>query len=165
MAIFLCGFMGCGKSTVSVTLAKQMGCAYCDTDSLIVKNEGMDIPEIFEKKGEEYFRQAESRLITELAKYKGIVSCGGGTMLNEKNAENARKNGTVVFINVPFEVCYERIAGDPNRPVIASKTKEQVKEIFDQRYEKYKKNSDYCIEATGSPMEVAKLIIKTISLK
>lgn len=165
MAIFLCGFMGCGKSTVSVTLAKNLGCAYCDMDSMIVKKEGMTIPEIFEKKGEKYFRQAESRFIEELAEYKGVVSCGGGTMLNDINAENARKNGTVIFINVPFEVCYERISGDTNRPMIVSKTKEEVKELFDQRYEKYKNNSDYSIDGTGSPMETAKLIIKTATLK
>lgn len=165
MALFLCGFMGCGKSTIAATLSKYMGCSYCDMDSLIVKNEGMTIPEIFEKKGEAYFRQAESKLIEELSGYKGIVSCGGGTMLNEKNAENAKKNGVVIFINVPFEVCYERIAGDSNRPIAISKTKEELKATFDERYEKYVKNSDYTIDAVGSPMEIAKIIMKTAALK
>lgn len=165
MAIFLCGFMGCGKSTISVTLAKYMGCTYCDTDSMIVKREGMTIPEIFEKKGEKYFRQAESTLIEELSDYKGIVSCGGGTMLDEKNAITARKNGIVIFINVPFEVCYERISGDSNRPIVVSKTKNELRELFNMRYNIYLKNSDYCIDIEGSPMEAAKSIIKAASLK
>ncbi|MGN0613910.1 MAG: shikimate kinase [Porcipelethomonas sp.] len=165
MAVFLCGFMGCGKSTIAAVLAKYMGSQHCDTDTLIVEREGMSIPEIFEKKGEEYFRSAESRLVEELSGYKGVAACGGGTMLNEKNAETARKNGVVVFINVPFEVCYQRIAGDSNRPVAASKTKEELKKLYDERYEKYLRNSDYCIDAEGSPMEIAKFILKTISLK
>ena len=51
MAIFLCGFMGCGKTTIGKNLAKLLGCGYCDMDELIVKKAGMSIPEIFETKG------------------------------------------------------------------------------------------------------------------
>ena len=50
MTIFLCGFMGCGKSTVGKLAAKKLGCGFCDTDDLIVKIEEMTIPEIFEQK-------------------------------------------------------------------------------------------------------------------
>lgn len=164
MAVFLCGFMGCGKSTIGVTLSKYIGCTFCDMDNMIVKREKLSIPEIFKKRGEDYFRQTESKLIEELSGYKGVVSCGGGTMLNEKNAEIAKKNGTVVFIDLPFETCYERISGDSNRPIAVSKTKEQLKELFDERYDKYVKNSNFSVDASGSPMETAKLIIKTLSI-
>ena len=71
----------------------------------------------------------------------------------------------VIFINVPFEVCYERISGDPNRPIAASKTKNELRELYNMRYNIYYKNSDYCIDAEGSPMEITKLIIKTALLK
>lgn len=165
MAVFLCGFMGCGKSTIASVLAKNMGCPYCDTDDLIVKNEGMTIPEIFEKKGESYFRNVEKELVKELSGYKGVAACGGGLMLNSENYKNASKDGIVVFLNTPFEVCYERIAGDKNRPVAASKTKEELKALFDERYEKYMQNSDFVIDCDSSPMETVKLILKTISIK
>lgn len=165
MAVFLCGFMGCGKSTIASVLAKYMGCSYCDTDDLIVQKEGMSIPEIFEKKGENYFRDAEKELVKELSDYKGVAACGGGLMLNSENYKNASKNGVVVFLNASFETCYERIAGDKNRPVAASKTKEQLKALFDERYEKYMQNSDFVIDCDSSPMETAKLILKTISIK
>lgn len=164
MAVFLCGFMGCGKSTIAAVLAKYMGCPHCDTDDLIVKKEGMSIPEIFEKKGESYFRNVESELVKELSGYKGVAACGGGLMLSDVNSENARKNGVVVFLNTPFDVCYKRIAGDANRPVAASKTKEELKMLYDERFEKYLRNSDFVIDCDSSPMETAKLILKTISL-
>jgi len=164
MAVILCGFMGCGKSTISLSLSKAMGCACCDTDALIVEREGMSIPEIFEKKGEKYFREVESAVVEELSNYKGVAACGGGLMLNDKNAETARKNGTVVFLNVPFDECYNRIAGDKNRPIAVSKTYDELLELYNERYEKYLKNSDFKIDCDGSPMEITKLIIKTISL-
>ena len=64
MAVFLCGFMGCGKSTISAVLSKSMGVSCCDTDALIVKKEGMSIPDdaeqdiydiklIYERNGEQ----------------------------------------------------------------------------------------------------------------
>ncbi len=164
MAVFLCGFMGCGKTTIATTLSKYKGCAHCDTDELIVKKESMSIPQIFEEKGEPYFRQLETEIVESLASYKGIVACGGGLMLNDKNAEIARKNGVVVFLNTPFEVCYKRIAKDVNRPIAVSKTKEELEELYNERFEKYKKNSDFTIDSDSSPMEMAKLILKTISL-
>lgn len=164
MAVFLCGFMGCGKSTIAAALSKAMGTACCDTDELIVEKEKMSIPEIFEKKGEKYFREAETEIVEELGNYKGVAACGGGLMLSDKNAEIARKNGVVVFLNTPFEVCYDRISGDKNRPLAVSKTYDELKALYDERYEKYLKNSDFSIDCEGSPMEIARMIIKTISL-
>ena len=52
MTVFLCGFMGCGKSTTGKILAKNLGLSYIDSDEFIVEQEGMTIPEIFEKNGE-----------------------------------------------------------------------------------------------------------------
>ena len=121
MAIFLCGFMGCGKTTVGKKMASLLGKKYCDMDELIVQKAGMSIPEIFEKLGEPEFRRMESELIVELGQFSGIVSCGGGAMLSDINGENAKKSGVVVFLDVPFETCYNRIKNDPNRPIAAQK--------------------------------------------
>ncbi|MFR1842910.1 MAG: shikimate kinase [Oscillospiraceae bacterium] len=165
MAIFLCGFMGCGKTTIGKNLAKLLGCGYCDMDELIVKKAGMSIPEIFETKGEKHFRQMESDLIIELGNFKGIVSCGGGAMLNEQNGKNAAENGTVLFLDTPFEICYKRIAGDSNRPIAASRTKEQLEELYNERYPKYLKNAGMRVDCSGTPMEISKYIIQSLKLK
>ena len=162
MNIFLCGFMGCGKSTIGKELSKMKGCGFCDTDELIVKKEKMSIPEIFEKKGEKYFRQKETEILKELESYKGIVACGGGLMLNAENAEIAKKHGKVIFLNTPFESCYNRIKGDKNRPIVMEKTYEQLKELYDYRFEIYKNNSSFEVDADNSPMQIVKEIMKII---
>lgn len=164
MAIFLCGFMGCGKTTIGKTLSKFMGCSFCDTDELIEKKAGMTIPQIFKEKGEEEFRRLETEVIKNLGSFSGVVSCGGGAMLSEKNAEIAASKGIVIFLVTDFETCYERIKDDSNRPLAVSNTKEQLFEIFCQRMDKYRANSKLAVDAEASPMEVSKNIIKTLKI-
>ena len=74
-------------------------CPLVDMDDLIVEREGMTIPEIFDQKGEPYFRKVESRLVDELAHTPQIVSCGGGVMTNPLNALIVRQsNGIIVYL-------------------------------------------------------------------
>ena len=164
MTIFLCGFMGCGKTTIGQVLAQKLGVHYIDMDEYIVKKEGKKIPEIFAENGEEYFRMKETEAIEELAKHNAVIACGGGAMINEKNAEIARSGGAVIFLDVPFEVCYERISDDTNRPLIVNNTKQQVEDIYNFRYEIYKKHSSASIDANNSPSAVADEIKKFIQI-
>lgn len=159
MTIFLCGFMGCGKSTVGSLLAKKNGCGFCDTDELVVKNQGMTIPEIFAQKGEPYFRQVEAETVKSLCGKNTVVACGGGAMLNSDTAKTVKENGgIIVYLNVPFEECYSRISGDTNRPIVMNNTKEQLEEIYNKRHTIYMANSTVMVEATGSPTEITSAI-------
>lgn len=158
MTVYLCGFMGCGKTTIGKKLAELRGCGYCDMDELIVKKAGMSIPEIFERYGEPRFRQMETELIGELGSFNGIVSCGGGAMLSDTNGEIARNNGVVVFLDAPFNACYYRISGDPNRPLAAGRTRKQLEQLFNERYPKYKKNATMTVKCKGGPLGIAKKI-------
>lgn len=159
MTIFLCGFMGCGKSTVGSLLAKKNGCGFCDTDELVVKNQGMTIPEIFSQKGEPYFRQVEAETVKSLCGKNTVVACGGGAMLNSDTAKTVKENGCIiVYLNVPFEECYSRISGDTNRPIVMNNTKEQLEEIYNKRHTIYMANSTVMVEATGSPTEITSAI-------
>ncbi|MDE6036070.1 MAG: shikimate kinase [Ruminococcus sp.] len=163
MTIFLCGFMGCGKSTIGKILAKNNGCNFCDTDELIVRNQGMTIPEIFSQKGEPYFRTVEAETVKSLCGKSTVVACGGGAMQNTDTADTVRKNGgTIIYLYVPFETCYERIKDDSNRPIVMNNTREQLEEIYNKRHEIYKKNSTMMIEAVGSPVEIVRNIIDII---
>jgi shikimate kinase len=166
MVIFLCGFMGCGKSTVGRELAKLMGSKFVDMDVYIESKEGMPIPEIFAQKGEPYFRQVEAETVVELSKTNAIVGCGGGAMLNSTSAEVGRKAGQVIFLDVPFDTCYERIEGDTNRPIVMNNSKEQLEEIFNKRHEVYKENSSFNvdIDSNASPFENARTIHHLVKL-
>jgi len=150
MAIFLCGFMGCGKSTISSILSRSLGTSCCDTDSLIVEREGMSIPEIFEKKGEKYFRETETLIVEELSNYKGVAACGGGLMLNDRNSEIARKNGTL-FSNIPY--FNEHLIPYLSEETLASLTEEEFsarayawrgKSVVERNLKLQKKEEDPC---------------------
>lgn len=159
-AVYLCGFMGCGKSTVGKLLAQKLGKKYTDLDFYIVNQEGMKIPEIFEKYGEEYFRKAETAGLVKLAQGGGVIATGGGALLSDENGRIAKEAGLVIFIDTPFEVCYNRIKGDKNRPIAYNSTKEQLKERFDYRHHLYMKNSHYAVSGKGSPLTVVQRIIE-----
>ena len=160
--VFLCGFMGCGKSTVGRLLAQKLGCGFTDMDNYIVEKQGMPIPQIFAEKGEDYFRDAETDAVRELSEKTGVIACGGGAMLRRVNADIANSAGTVVFIDVPFESCYARISGDKNRPIVANNTKEELNLIYDGRAPIYKENSALTADGSGSPEEIAERIIKAL---
>ena len=74
MVIFLVGFMGSGKNWWGSVLAEQTGVPFYDLDEAVEQAEGMDIVSIFREKGESYFREAESRMLKELA--AKIISAG-----------------------------------------------------------------------------------------
>lgn len=162
MTVFLCGFMGCGKTTAGKLAAKKLGYAYADTDEMIVKQENRSIPEIFAESGEPYFRSVEAEVVKSLCGKNAVVSCGGGALLNDSTAEAAKKDGIVIFLDVPFEVCYERIKNDSNRPIAASSDKEELLERFNKRHGIYLKNSDVRIDCCGTPLENAEKIADAV---
>lgn len=164
MTIFLCGFMGCGKTTVGKLAAKKFGVSFYDSDDLIVESQGMTIPEIFAQKGEPYFRKAEADIIRSLCGKKAVVACGGGAMLNPDSAAAAAESGEVIFLDVDFGICYERISGDSNRPIAASSTKEELEARFNARRDIYLKHSTIHIDSSGSPMKTVELITEAIRL-
>ena len=157
-SVFLCGFMGCGKSTIGKILAEMLKCEFYDMDEYIVSQEKMQIPEIFAEKGEKYFRETETAAIKELSTANGVIACGGGAMLKKENAEIASENGIVVYIESEFETCYGRISGDKNRPIVMNNTKEELNFIYDSRIPLYKENSSVTVSGKGTPKEIAAAI-------
>ena len=163
MTVFLCGFMGCGKSTAGKLAAKKLGCGFTDTDDLIVRTLEMTIPEIFEKKGEPFFRQTEAEIVKSLCGKTAVAACGGGAMLNPDTAKAAKDAGAeVIFLDVPFETCYDRIKDDTNRPIVVNSTKEQLEELYNNRKGIYLKHSTIRLECIGSPVENAEKIAELL---
>ncbi|MEE5992518.1 MAG: shikimate kinase [Oscillospiraceae bacterium] len=150
MTVFLCGFMGCGKSTVGARMAKEMDCPFVDMDSYIEEKAGMTIPEIFEKHGEPYFRDLETEAIRELAGREGVIACGGGAMLRNENAKIARAHGIVLMLDVPFNLCYQRIA-NTDRPIVRRSTKQQLYKLYEQRKNIYRRHSSHILFAVYTP--------------
>lgn len=156
-SIYLCGFMGCGKSYIGRRLAEQRGMPFADLDSYIVEKEKRSIPEIFEQDGEPYFRLLEAKYIKELSN-GCVVATGGGALINENTALYANTNGITVFLDAEFELCYERIKNDRNRPLVVNNTEEQLREIFEKRREIYERHSQVVVSVKGIEEETLKSI-------
>ncbi len=102
--IVLCGMPGCGKTSVGQRLSRLSGRPLVDTDALVAEKAGMPIPEIFERYGEERFRDLEEECIRECARLPGcILSTGGGCVKRESNRMNLRMNGRVYRLLRPLD--------------------------------------------------------------
>ena len=158
--------MGCGKSAMGRVLARRLKLPLIDTDEAIVEQEGMSIPDIFKKKGEPYFRRIEAETVQSLCSRDAIVSCGGGAMLNPNTAAAAKKAGAyIVLIDQTFDVCYQRIKDDTNRPIVQQNTKEQLRKIFNDRAVIYRKHSTVILPPEDTPGATADALIKALELK
>lgn len=161
MKIVLCGFMGCGKSTIGRVLAKTLKYKFLDMDKFIELKYKMTVTEIFAQKGESFFRQAESDAIIEILQNENvIVGSGGGTVINPENVELIHKNGgKIYFLDVPLPALQERLKRDIRRPLLQREDrKEFIEKLFNERYSIYKNASDLVVSA-GAPIKV---VVKTI---
>ena len=152
--IVLIGFMGAGKSTIGAALAKKLGRECVETDALIEQSEGMSIPEIFEKKGEAYFRECETKLAGDIALSGKIVSCGGGMPMRSENVELLRRGGRIVLLDVSAETVLARVKNDDNRPLLKGRKNTQaISELMTERMPKYIAAADIRVQTDGKNAE------------
>ncbi|GAA0345857.1 shikimate kinase AroK [Bacillus carboniphilus] len=128
--IFLTGFMGAGKSTIARQLGKKLNKQVVDTDQLIVHREGKNIPDIFATKGETYFRQLETEVLTSLDA-ELIVSTGGGLIVRPENRKWMLENGYVIFLDCDIQEIWRRINGDKGRPL--ARNQAEVTALYESR--------------------------------
>ncbi len=162
MTIFLCGFMGCGKTTVGEILAEKLRLPLIDTDAYIVEQAGKSIPDIFAQDGEPYFRKIEAEAIRTLCTQEAVISCGGGAMLNPESAAYARENGAVVLLDESFAVCYDRIKDDTNRPIVQRSTPAELEALFQKRAGIYRAHASHVVTGGSTPKEMAEKIIAAL---
>jgi shikimate kinase len=149
--IYLVGFMGAGKSTIADRLGQMLGMEKLDTDEMIVDRSGMSINEIFERFGEEYFRDLETAALKELAGCSGsIVSCGGGVTLRQENIEAMRSNGVIVWLTAQPETIYDRIHLSTTRPLLKNNnTVEGIARLLKERLARYENAADVIVATDG----------------
>lgn len=133
MIISLVGYMGSGKSHISKILSDKINFKLIDLDKEISRRNKLTIPEIFEKKGEIYFRKLERETLEEiLATQENIVlSLGGGTPVYYNNMEIINNNSKSVFLRASISTLAERISKQKEkRPLIAKIADEDIPEFI-----------------------------------
>jgi shikimate kinase len=162
MNIVLTGFMGTGKSKIGRRLAKKLRMSYLDTDELIEEREKDSISAIFKKRGEEYFRRLETKVVKEVALLDNyVISTGGGVVLREGNIRVLKKNAFIVCLFASPEVILKRTKGDEKRPVLkGDDRKERIEELLAIRKSYYEK-ADFSVDtSTLDSKKVVEEIVK-----
>ena len=133
--------MGTGKSKIGRRLAKKLRMSYLDTDELIEEREKDSISAIFKKKGEEYFRRLETKIVKEVALLDDyVISTGGGVVLREENIRTLKKNAFIVCLFASPEVIFKRTKGNKERPLLeVNNQKKRIEELLALRKPYYEK--------------------------
>ena len=135
--VFL-GMMGSGKSSIGNLVSKELDLPFIDIDYLIVKDAGMSISKIFEKKGEDYFRQLEEKITLKcLKKINNVVSLGGGGFINSKIRKEILANHFSFWLNWDESILIKRIKDSKKRPLAFKSTEQEIRTMIKNRSKIY----------------------------
>ena len=119
--VLLVGFMGSGKTSVGRELGAKLGWRFEDVDELIAHDVGLDVPEIFERHGEDFFRRSEERLTGRLLSRDGLViATGGGWAAVAGRLDEVPEGTATIWLEVSAEEAVRRAGTEPgNRPLLS----------------------------------------------
>ena len=157
--IVLIGMPASGKSTIGKLLAQKINYEYYDADKYLEKKENVKISTLFSEKGEEYFRNLETKYLKELSQKNGIIiSTGGGAVKREKNMQILGEKGIIVFLNRKIEDIAKE--NHEARPLLQNI--DNIYKLYDERIELYNRYSDIIVENDGTLKEVTDKITEEI---
>jgi len=145
--IFIVGLMGSGKTSIGKLLAKKTGRLFIDIDNEIIKESDMTITEIFNKFGENYFRDLEHKILSKAKSTENhVISTGGGIILKLENIKIMKNSGTIIFLDIDVETQLSRVKNKKNRPLLDGDNMiGNLVNIKKERDYIYKNISDYII--------------------
>lgn len=137
--ILITGFMGAGKTTVGAALAHLLDCGRLDLDEFIARREGRSIQAIIDEEGEAQFREIETSALRDALgdDTARIITLGGGTWMSDQNrALIAEHTGFTIWLDTPFELCWQRIKSAGNTRPLA-RDREQARRLYESRRNTY----------------------------
>lgn len=163
--IVLVGPMGVGKSTVGELLAERLGTTYRDTDADVVATAGKAISEIFFDEGEEHFRALERQAVRDaMAQHRGVLSLGGGTVLDETTRELLAGH-PVVYLSMDVDEAVKRVGLNTARPLLAVNPRRQWRELMEARRHLYEEVARSVVATDErTPEEVAQAVLDALEL-
>lgn len=148
--------MGCGKSSIGRKLSEIKKRKFLDTDAWIEKKEGVTISEIFEQRGEPYFRTLETECLQVLLENTTdtVISVGGGLPVKEENRKLLQQLGSVIYLKAQADTIYDRLKGDTTRPLLQTDDPMQkIKDMMAGREEKYQAAAHQVLVVDGKSIE------------
>ena len=164
--IVIVGFMGCGKTTVARALVQRLGCQMIDLDSFITERQGRSPAEIIAENGEPAFREIETHALRDALKIDDarVIALGGGAWTIEANrALVAQHDCLSVWLDAPFELCWERIvsSGD-TRPLAPDR--ESTYRLYRSRCENYQlADARISVDQADSMGALAAMVLTSIN--
>ena len=133
--LVLTGMMGVGKSTIGRLLSKKLNIQFEDIDEIIERKLSLSIKEIFETKGEKFFREIEEKVSIELLqKREIIIALGGGAFLNNLIRKNLKKFSISIWLDLNPKHIFQRINKNKRRPLLNhAKSEKDVEKIYKKR--------------------------------
>ena len=161
--IVLIGMMAAGKTTIGSKLAKKLNYNFFDVDFEIEKLENNKIINIFENKGESYFRKVEERLsLNFVEKNNCVISLGGGAFINENIRKKIQKNSHSFWLNWKIKTILDRISKNKNRPIALNLNNKDLADLYKKRV-KFYKLSDFRVNCEKkNKNEIIKIILKIL---
>ena len=143
--LFITGMPGSGKSSLGRKVAGNLHVPFIDVDRRICDATGCTVAEIFERYGEQAFRNAETNMLIAISQEPpSIVSTGGGTVMRPENREIMRNFGLILLVDRPLEMILSDIKLD-RRPLLAAKGLEEVERLYRERIDTYRAVADFSI--------------------
>ena len=132
--------MGVGKTTLGKIVAKKVGLKFIDTDANIEKNCLMKIPEIFKRRGEEFFRlEEEKEVLKSLKESNSVIALGGGAFINKTIRSNVLKNAISIWLDADLKDLNKRIKWSNKRPLLSKESSQKkINKLYDKRKNIYK---------------------------
>ncbi|MFH1127632.1 MAG: shikimate kinase [archaeon] len=166
--IVLVGYRCTGKTEAGKKVALELGFQFIDTDRWIEKDAGTDISRFVSKYGWDEFRELERKIVARASRQTGaVISAGGGTVLDDDNVFNLKRNGVVFWLGARPEVIFQRMNADPKsdtqRPSLTDgkDALAEIEETLGERLEKYERASDHKIDTSDIGIEdVVKKIVR-----
>jgi len=148
MNVTLIGMPGCGKSTIGVILAKDMGYHFIDVDLVIQEEEGCLLRDIIAREGIDGFCRVENRVNAALTAERSIIAPGGSVIYGQEAMEHLRALGPVVYIRLSCEEVESRL-GDLAKRGVAVREGQTFRDLYRERCPLYEKYADMTVDADG----------------
>lgn len=133
--IVLVGMMGAGKSHIGSSLAKHLGLKFSDSDKLVEERAGCSVNEIFERFGEDKFRESEKNVVLKLLdEAPQVIATGGGAVTNPETLEAIKAKSISIWLNPDIEILVDRVRGRSTRPLLNGEDpKEKLSKLLGER--------------------------------